>query len=237
MNTNLNKSQGKSTKPDSGFSKGDILLGFFLLMVSDILALFLPKPLVVALWVAAALLVIKHNVLPLLKNHRFLVTAEKTFNRIKVIAGMRDDEFDERFAPRTIPHTSPAVSAPQSPPAGAANTSTAPFMPSYACKQEMSAERAMKLAKAWWQTAGTGGATGAERVEDLIQQLSTEKPGNHTAILTEYADWLELPTDELVLAQLIKVVKADGLAAELSENGDLIILWGQDESGREAGMG
>lgn len=236
MNMDLNKSQGKSTKSESGFSKGDILLGFFLLMGSDILALFLPKPLVAILWMIAALLVAKRKVLPLLKDHRFVVTVEKTFNRIKVIAGMLDNEFDERFAPKTIPHTYPSESAPQPAPAGTANTTTSPFMPSYACKQEMSVDRAMKLAEAWWKNAGADGITGAGRVEDLIQQLSTEKPGNHTAILTEYADRLELPTDELVLAQLIKVVKADGLAAELSEDGNLIILWGQDDNGREAGM-
>jgi hypothetical protein len=216
----------------------DIAAGLFLLGGVDILYLFLPRGVVVVIWLLVAFLLVKRRLWSAMKKHKHLVSAGRAARRLKTILKMSDDEFEDKFGATEEPQTAHTQSAQQEETpdtAEAATQKVAPFMPPYACTQTMTQEKAMQLATAWWEDPGTDGLTGMQRIEELIQKINMERSTVRTAILTEYADSLCLPKEKEVLTQLIEVAKSNGLGAEMNEDGDVIILWGQDDSGREAG--
>lgn len=228
---------GKKDDTDK-FGFLDVVLGLLLIGGIDILYLVLPRGVVVVIWLFVALWIVKRRAWASLKKHRYIASAGKAADRLKTIINMSDSEFEEKFGPKDIPHTFQAEPVPQaetSEGAEASRPKTEPFMPSYACKQTVPIEEAMRLAIAWWEQPDSDNMTGAQRIEDLIQQINVDRSTTRTAILNEYADSLLLPKDEAVLMQLVEVAKVNGLGAELSADGDLIIQWGQDDSGREAG--
>ncbi len=73
----------------------DVALGLLLIGGIDILYLFLPRGVVVIIWLLVAFWIIKRRVWTSIKKHRYLASAWKAKDRLNVILNMNDAEFAE----------------------------------------------------------------------------------------------------------------------------------------------
>jgi hypothetical protein len=232
-------SNAKGADADKGkLEPLDFVLGLLLIGGADLLYLFLPRGIVVVIWLLLAFWIVKRRAWSSITNSRHVASVCKVIGRFKVLSNMNDEEFESRFGLRD--DLSRSCISPEQPVQVREKVETGqpkvePFMPAYACKTVINDDEAMKLALAWWEVPGSDGLSGFQRIEELIQQINIDRSTARTAILTEYKDCLLFPKDEGVLIQLVEVAKANGLGAELSEDGEFIIQWGQDDNGREAG--
>lgn len=138
---------------------------------------------------------------------------------------MSNEEFDKKFGAGTQEDSG----EPESPPAQ--NHS---FVPETLCVQPISEGKAEQLANAWW--SGTdGGEAGEERLAELLSSISSKDPTKHTCLLNEYEE-LRLPAEVPVLSALIAILNENGIAADLTEDEQLIVSWGQTLDGLEAGQ-
>lgn len=134
------------------------------------------------------------------------------------LSSMSDEEFESHF---------PAVNTNQV--QAPANT----FVPTRLCKPVMTKEAAHATALAWWEEEGSDGMTGMQQISDLLAAIACNDPTKHTAVLNEH-DELGLPTGQLVLSELVNIMKANGIDADISADSDIIVFWNQYEDGTEA---
>ena len=145
---------------------------------------------------------------------------------------MDDEEFREKFhqaAPDANANAKESAPKAQQP-----SPQPMIFLPSSVCKRPLTPEEAQKQADAWWNTEDEDGNSGADRLAELIDSVS-EDPTIHTCLLNEHKE-LRLPAEALVLKKLIEIFQKNGLAADFTADEEVIISWGQDTDGKEAGM-
>lgn len=156
--------------------------------------------------------------------------AVSRFSRVAAtLTGMSDEEFDSRFPATESSRAQQESSAAQAHPQRSVN----PFVPARFCKPVMTGEAAHAAALAWWEEEGADKMTGMQRTGDLIAAIACDDPSKHTAVLNEH-DELALPTGQLVQAELVKIMKANGLDADINADSQIIVFWNQYEDGTEA---
>ena len=171
-----------------------------------------------------------------LSPKKLVANVRKAKERFKIIAAMSDGDFEAAFAQRNIELVSPPQVKPTEKASLDESTKIPSFIPLHACVQSADRkEQAHKLALSWWDSPGADGTSGLNKIEELIQSISMEKPTARTAILTDHAEYLELPKDAAVLDELVIIAKANGLGAERSDDEQFFIMWGQGEDGKEIG--
>lgn len=152
------------------------------------------------------------------------------FSRVAAtLADMSDEEFDRRFPAAESSRAQQELPAVQSHPLRPVN----PFVPVRFCKPVMTGEAAHAAALAWWEEEDADRMTGMQRIGDLIAAITCDDPSKHTAVLNEH-DELALPTGQLVQAELVKIMKANGLDADINADSQIIVFWNQYEDGTEA---
>lgn len=150
---------------------------------------------------------------------------KRAANIMSAVQKMNDEEFEEKFG--AFIRNDPAAPESSSPYAHS-------FVPESLCVRPVSEEEAVQIATAWWSEENEYG-TGEDRLAELLSSIANKNPTKHTCLLNEYEE-LRLPVEVPVLSALIAILEENGIAADLTEDGQLIVSWGQSMDGLEAGQ-
>ena len=161
---------------------------------------------------------------------------KRTVTRISRVAsalsGMSDEEFESKFCAARHQTNNDELNSPESAHFSVQQTTTG-FIPNFLCKSIMTEETAYAAALAWWEEESKNEMTGAQRVSEVITEISYKDPTKHTCVLSDFSE-VCLPTEVPVLRALATVMKADGLDADFNDDGKLIVCWNQYADGTEA---
>lgn len=109
------------------------------------------------------------------------------------------------------------------------------FVPDSLCQQTLDPDEAMNRAQVWWSEEDVDGYTGEMRLAELLANIASEDPTIHTCLLNDYEE-LRLPTEAPVLLALTHIFRENGIAADCTPDDQVVVSWGQDTNGLEAGM-
>ena len=140
---------------------------------------------------------------------------------------MDDKEFESVFSDLEKKKKAPSPQEQEQP--------TILFLPESLCKQILDPDEAMNRAQAWWTQEDVDGCTGEMRLAELLANIASEDPTIHTCLLNDYEE-LRLPTEAPVLLALTHIFRENGIAADCTPDDQVVVSWGQDTNGLEAGM-
>lgn len=140
---------------------------------------------------------------------------------------MDDKEFESVFSDLEKKKKSPSPQEQEQP--------TILFLPDSLCQQTLDPDEAMNRAQAWWTQEDVDGCTGEMRLAELLANIASEDPTIHTCLLNDYEE-LRLPTEAPVLLALTHIFRENGIAADCTPDDQVVVSWGQDTNGLEAGM-
>ena len=109
------------------------------------------------------------------------------------------------------------------------------FIPSDLVEKPLSQEEADQKAQEWWDSQAIDGSSGEEKIYEILAEIANSNPSIHSCNLSDYKA-LKLPTSVSVLNSLLEILRKEGLAADLTPDNELLVSWGQDQTGVEIGQ-